>query len=271
MPLDSATVQAALLPWLEPTPDNVLDHTSGVREEAQLILQILQHVEAVASYAEVCRTFSRTPRELHLAEALLVGGAAGELDWPRMLGALRAAAAAGSSWAPLWLGDLERSWLGKKEDMDAEADSRSKAIETRRRSWYIQAAERGHPDGPRRLAAHDAGSSGIWAQNGTTVQTAVPAAAFASAFAKGGGVRSDTCSNDALAADGTTEEEVEDFGQASDEIYFGREDFHVGNESNKEVSRGLIEASNAVCVASEEMGELSSLHPLMEKPLRSRL
>jgi len=96
----------------------------------------------VSSTDDVRRAFSHTPLEGHLVEALLAGGANGSLDEPRMMEALRAAADAGSLWAPLWLGDLE-----------VESNTWTRGA---RREWYVAALERGHPDAAHRLATQSA-------------------------------------------------------------------------------------------------------------------
>lgn len=265
MPLDSAALQAALLPWMAPPSGGQREErTAAVREEAQLILQILQHVEVMASHDEVCRTFSRTPRELHLAQALLVGGAAGELDRPRMLGALRAAAAAGSAWAPLWLGDMEGPRLDTASEGAVERN-----VHDRRRGWYIQAAERGHPDAPRRLAAA-AGTSA------SRAQPAAPAAGLASAFASGGGLQANSHSETVLATDGTEEEDELEAAEGqelegeveAEEAMDAASGLGLGDT---ELCSRLAEVARAVCATSDEMGEAGSLCMISLKPMRSRL
>lgn len=150
MPLSATAVRAALLPWIvvcEETSEG--SSSSAVREEALLIADILQYVTAM-SKDEVRQAFSESPCEAHLADALLAGGAAGEFDGPRMFDALRAAAASGSAWAPLWLGDMESAPAHEGED-ERQADS--EASQERRRSWYIEAVARGHSDASYRMAA----------------------------------------------------------------------------------------------------------------------
>jgi len=112
--LGGDNLRAAFAPLLEQdsrASDNDaradLDGLSVARDEARLILQILDYVEALGSTDEIRRTFSQSALEAHLTDALLAGGAAGELDMPRLLQALQAATAAGSIWAPQWLAEVE--------------------------------------------------------------------------------------------------------------------------------------------------------------------
>lgn len=153
--MSKAAVQDAILPWVEGAErsegDEAQEDAAVVSEEAHLILEIIRFSEVVTCSEELLRTFSHEPLEAHLAEALVAGGAMGELDMSRMFAALKAAAALGSSWAPLWLGDVECfavDGCGEEENCDM-----AYSLEARRRSWYLQAAARGHPDAVHRLAA----------------------------------------------------------------------------------------------------------------------
>lgn len=112
-------------------------------------MQILRFAEVVASPSEVRETFSQSPIEANLADALMAGGVAGDVDMPRMMVALRAATTAGSAWAPLWLGDVER--LQGSTGPFVQADKED-AVHLARRAWYRQAEARGHPDARNRLA-----------------------------------------------------------------------------------------------------------------------
>eukprot|EP00413_Alexandrium_margalefii_P002634 CAMPEP_0204518076 /NCGR_PEP_ID=MMETSP0661-20131031/4013_1 /ASSEMBLY_ACC=CAM_ASM_000606 /TAXON_ID=109239 /ORGANISM="Alexandrium margalefi, Strain AMGDE01CS-322" /LENGTH=269 /DNA_ID=CAMNT_0051523511 /DNA_START=67 /DNA_END=876 /DNA_ORIENTATION=- len=265
MPLGSAALQAALLPWMEPPSEGVREErTAAVREEAQLILEILEHVEAVASHEEICRAFSRTPCELHLAEAVLTGGAAGELNRPRMLSALRAAAAAGSTWAPLWLGDMDAPRLDSVSG--EEVQGKLEGLDARRRGWYIQAAERGHPDAPRRLAARGVGHA---AAAERVALPAAPAVGLASAFAAGGGLQISGFTDAEVATDGTAEGEEEEEEEAeADEVAVGMD--QVGLISD-ELCRRLEEVAEAVDAATDDVGEAGSLSMVSLGPLHSRL
>ncbi|CAE7027314.1 unnamed protein product, partial [Symbiodinium sp. CCMP2456] len=104
----------------------------------------------VASDEEIRLTFSRSDKEAHLAEALLAGGMTGTLDATRMFRALRAATSAGSTWAPLWLGDVEQLQL---EGSCAAREEDSGAVARCCRRWYLEAGARGHPDAEQRLAS----------------------------------------------------------------------------------------------------------------------
>lgn len=152
MPLDRKHIEDAVRPWASDaaTADSDAPASSAVCQEADVILQILEFAGVVACAQEVRITFSRTEVEAHLADALMAGGVGDSLDAPRMLQALRAAANAGSTWAPLWLGDVEDFQL---EDSSRDAASRAAS----RREWYLKAAARGHPDAGLRLAAMQAG------------------------------------------------------------------------------------------------------------------
>lgn len=119
-----------------------LQITDAVREETELILEILQCIDVVTSLDEIKHMFSRTPMETHLVEAILAGGAAGTVDVSNMLMALRAAMDHGSVWAPLWLGDVE----GELEDGDDDVSTEQ------RREWYSVADCRGHPEAAARLS-----------------------------------------------------------------------------------------------------------------------
>jgi len=142
LPLDGSMLRASLHPWLqESRPGGGV--TNEVQQEAQLLSEILDHIEVVACLDEVRKTFTETPLEAHLAEALVAaldpnrGQFAADMIFaePRRLAvleSLHAAAEAGSSWALLWMGDLEAG-------RDAEG-------------WYLEAAARGHPDAARRIA-----------------------------------------------------------------------------------------------------------------------
>merc|ERR1712232_1509131 len=70
----------------------------------------------------------------------------GELNTPEMFDALRKAAAFGSAWASIWLGDFERRFAKKGDG----------GVTKRSRKWYVQAMACGHPEAERcldRLAA----------------------------------------------------------------------------------------------------------------------
>lgn len=165
MPLDSKNIEDAVSPWASDaaTADRDAPASPGVCQEADVILQILEFAGVVACAEEVRCTFSKTKVEAHLADALMAGGVGGSLDAPRMLQALRAAATAGSIWAPLWLGDVEDLQLdGSVEDATRAAN---------RREWYHKAATRGHPDAGLRLAAVQAG----WRIHADVAASASPA------------------------------------------------------------------------------------------------
>lgn len=152
--LSEATVHASILPWLSSPSEKEAAREPAigrglelVREEARLIQEMLDYM-SLASSEEVRRTFAQTSVEAHLADALLCGGAAGTApasaaDPAGMLKALRAAAVAGSVWAPLWLGDLEHVGNGHE---------RTAIQAARRRGWYNEALQKGHPDALGRLA-----------------------------------------------------------------------------------------------------------------------
>lgn len=162
-PVDLSLLRNSLEAWSEGTwlkmqnmfPPAALE---AVQAEAVLLLEILGFVEVVVSPEEVKGTFHQSPLEVHLAEALLAArrisdssegdeflSAEGREDLPEMIQALRAAAAAGSAWAPLWLGDLcllcPQAW-----DTPEGEDDTNQQI-----TWYEQAASRGHPEAFARL------------------------------------------------------------------------------------------------------------------------
>mmetsp|Transcript_20442 Transcript_20442/g.36684 ORF Transcript_20442/g.36684 Transcript_20442/m.36684 type:complete len:231 (+) Transcript_20442:23-715(+) len=125
--LGGENLRAAFAPLLEQdgsaTCDDAradLDGLSAARDEARLILQIVDYVEALGSTEEIRATFSHSALEAHLTDALLAGGAAGELDMPRLLQALQAATAAGSVWAPQWLVEVESLRSLTMGEMNAE-------------------------------------------------------------------------------------------------------------------------------------------------------
>lgn len=288
MPLNSTAVEAALLPWLGVEPEEATDGTAAVREEARLIFQILMHVEALASSAEVRRTFSRTPQEAYLTEALLAGGAAGKLDWPKLLNALRAAAAAGSAWAPLWLGDVE--FLSKAGGGGQERGDVAGGLDARRRAWYVQAARRGHPDATHRLAAHGevppplapplglqdedlptvqsaVGLASAFAQGGGASVSSEPSAGLASAFANGGGLPSaDGPPFVVLAGHGTPEG-----GGMIDSDAEESKTTEEGFYEDDEVCRRLLEVSCAIDAVGDDAEEDAGLRAVVLGNPRSRL
>ncbi|CAE7197663.1 unnamed protein product, partial [Symbiodinium sp. KB8] len=175
MPMDGKVLEAALRPWVrfeENRQIKSLDFLHGpavekeaplffqaqpaqpseavVGAEANMIWEILRFSQVVASDEEIRLTFSRTDKEAYLAEALLAGGMTGSLDAMRMFRALRAATSAGSTWAPLWLGDVERLQL---EGSCAAREEDSGAVARCCRRWYLEAGARGHPDAEQRLAS----------------------------------------------------------------------------------------------------------------------
>eukprot|EP00930_Biecheleria_cincta_P053303 TRINITY_DN3872_c0_g2_i1.p1 TRINITY_DN3872_c0_g2~~TRINITY_DN3872_c0_g2_i1.p1 ORF type:complete len:246 (-),score=57.91 TRINITY_DN3872_c0_g2_i1:350-1087(-) len=120
--LEADSLRSFLKPWLHQNTISAaylskearfddLVRAQKAAKEARLVLQILDYVEAVADCDEIRRTFRETPLEAHLAESLLSGGAAGDIDMPRLLQSLQGAIAAGSMWAPQWLATLERHGL----------------------------------------------------------------------------------------------------------------------------------------------------------------
>lgn len=117
--LEADSLRSSLEPWLDQSiisdahlrKEARLDDLVRAQKEAWLVLQILDYVEVVADCDEVRRTFQKTPLEVHLAESLLSGGIAGDVDMPRLVQSLQAAVAAGSVWAPHWLANLERHGL----------------------------------------------------------------------------------------------------------------------------------------------------------------
>lgn len=273
MILDSAKIQAFLRPWQQ-TPEgeehdggNGMEHqgTAAVREEAQLILQILQHIQVMSSRDEVRRTFSRTTRERYLARALLEGGAAGKVDVPRMLVALRAAAAAGSAWAPLWLGDLECHGLdGSTEEDDAGS------LHECSHNWYMQAAERGHPDAPHRIAALCADSStGLRAYRRPAEQSA---AAFRM-FSRGGSIQARPSNGVVTAfAEGGGLHTGEHCSRPADANHSLVEGVNKDRDASTEAHQCLMKnVSLSMAASSDDMDEAAGLRECVLRPLKSRL
>ncbi|CAJ1381129.1 unnamed protein product [Effrenium voratum] len=142
--LFSKAIEAAIQPWV------AVPAKGPIGEEAHVILEIQRFAEVVSNGSEVILTFSGSEKEAYLAEALVAGGLSGSVDLPRMLRALRAATGAGSAWAPLWLGDVERL------QMQERAEDRA-TVERCCRRWYLEAVARGHPDALHRLNMLQAG------------------------------------------------------------------------------------------------------------------
>eukprot|EP00439_Symbiodinium_sp_Y106_P011271 s5977_g1.t1 len=153
MPMDGKVLEAALLPWAHFEAQPAQPSEAVVGAEANMILQILRFSQVVASDEEIRLTFSRSDKEAHLADALLAGGMTGTLDATRMFRALRAATSAGSTWAPLWLGDVERLQLEGSCAAREEDRPDSGAVARCCRRWYLEAGARGHPDAEQRLAS----------------------------------------------------------------------------------------------------------------------